>query len=67
MKLSPREVDDLLTLVEHARMDIAFGSEGSYLNIGEMDAESRGGADKKAIKKSERAIDLIKRIIIQRD
>jgi hypothetical protein len=59
MKISDRTVNDLLNLVGHARRDISYREGGSY---GDGD-----DFDKKAIKSSERAIDFIKEIILQRD
>lgn len=66
MKLTEKQVDDLLTLVDHARKDIGYGWGGSYGGYEESDKEEKREANKK-IKKSERAIELIKKIILERD
>ena len=62
MKISNRTVDDLLTLIEHTRIDISFDGGGSY-NLGDSDNTH----DVKSAKKAERAIEFIKIIILQRD
>lgn len=66
MKLSPKQVNDLLNLIDHARKDISYGWGGSYGGYDESDKKAEKESEK-AIKSSERAIELIKKIIIQRD
>lgn len=61
MKLSPRQIDDLLTLVEHTRTDLSYYEGGSYTE------DSGETFNKKDAKKSERAIELIKKIILERE
>lgn len=58
MKLTTRQIDDLLTLIEHTRTDLSYGEGGSF-NYGE-------GFDEKDAKKAERAIAIIKQLIILR-
>jgi len=61
MKLSKQTVDDLLTLIEHVRTDVSYGCGGTF-NLGEDDSY-----DEKSVKKAERGIDFIKKLIIDRD
>jgi hypothetical protein len=60
MKLSKRTTDDLLTLIEHTRADISFDGGGTF-NLGDDDNTH----DAKSAKKAERAIDFIKRLILE--
>lgn len=62
MKLSPRAVNDLLNLIDHVRQDISYGEGGTYYNKVDTDE-----IDYSEIKSSERAIEIIKKIILQRD
>lgn len=59
MKLTQRQVNDLLTLIEHARTDIAYKEGGTYVDLDDDDK-----ADEKAIRASERAIEFIKKLIV---
>ena len=59
MKLSKRAITDLLNLVDHSRMDISYGEGGTYYN-----KEKTDEIDYKGIKSSERAIEIIKTIIL---
>jgi len=62
MKISPRMVNDLLTLIQHTRTNISWGVGGSF-NTGEDGQE----IDTAAVKSAERAIDFIKTLIMQRE
>ncbi len=66
MKLTPKQINDLLNLIDHARKDIGYGWGGTYGGYEESDKRE----EKKSIasvKSSERAIEIIKTIIMQRD
>ena len=60
MKLSKRTIDDLLTMIRHTRIDISYDGGGSY-NKG----DSNHSHDPKDARKSERAIEFIKKLIIE--
>ncbi len=66
MKLSKKQIDDLLTLVDHTRKDIGYGWGGTYGGYDESDKGAERESEKN-IRKSERAIELIKQIIITRN
>ncbi len=55
-----REINDLLVLIHHARRDIAYGGDGSYVK----DAGGENAPDKKEAKKAERAIEALKRVML---
>lgn len=57
MKLSAKNTNDLLNLIDHTRLDISYGVGGSY-------GDGDDYLDSKGIKSSERAIILIKKIIL---
>ena len=61
MKLNKKQIDDLCTLIDHVRSDIAYDAGGTFaLNAG-MDEL----IDTKAVQSAERAIDIIKQIILE--
>lgn len=62
MKISQRTINDLLTLISHARRDISYEQGGTY-NTG-ADGED---FDTKEAKASERAIDFIKELILTKN
>ena len=57
--MNKKEINDLINLIEHTRIDISYGSGGTYADIEDFEKE-----DKIAINSSLRAINIIKRIII---
>jgi hypothetical protein len=61
MKLSKRTIEDLLTLISHVRADINYGGNGTY---NKDDGHGGYAFDEKDGKKSERAIEAIKKIIL---
>ncbi len=66
MKLSQRQINDLLNLIDHSRRDISYGQGGSFGGYEEEDKKAEKESEKE-IKSAERAIELIKTIIMQRD
>lgn len=56
MKLTNRQINDLLNMVDHTRRDISYGEGGTF-----GDGES---CDKKTLKSVERAIKVINLIIL---
>ncbi len=64
MKISDKTVDDLQTLIHHARVDIDFGEGGSY------NRDPGSGVDwpfdKIDAKKSQRAMEFIRKLIESR-
>ena len=62
MKLSKRTIDDLLTMIQHSRADISFREGGSF---NKEDKNCDWPFDPIDAKKVERAIEWIKKLIIQ--
>lgn len=60
MKFTQKQVNDLLNLIDHARTDISYDEGGTY-------GTAEDTLDKKAIASSERAIEFIKTLILERD
>lgn len=56
-KLSKRQVDDLLTMIEHTRRDLKYGEGGTF-------NDGKENIDSKDVRKVERAIDWIKVFIL---
>ena len=63
MKLTKRDVDDLITMILHIRKDISYGNGGTFIT-GETDKDGDWELDEKDLEKVLRAIGLIKTIII---
>ena len=59
MKLSKRAVEDLLGMIEHVREDISYGGGGTYNRH-----DDDHSFDQKAARGSERAIEVLKRLIL---
>lgn len=66
MKLSQRQIDDLLVLISHARIDMNYGSDGSY-NIPSNKGNGDYKFDEKDAKKTLRAIDYVKKFIFEKN
>jgi len=60
MKLTRQQARDLLTMIEHSRRDISFREGGSF-----VDLNNEEEVDHVAVKSVERAIDVIKQLILQ--
>jgi hypothetical protein len=60
--MNKKEINDLMTLIEHCRRDISYKTSGTYLHIDDNGSLTK--LDTKAIRASERAINVIKRIIL---
>ena len=63
MKISNRTVDDLLTMVQHSRIDISYDAGGSFLDV---KVKTDNKLDTKDVRKVERAIKFIEKIILER-
>jgi len=66
IKLTQKQIEDLLTLINHAEKDISYGWGSSYGGYDEEDKQEIAD-HKKAVKKSERAIKVIKKIILMQN
>lgn len=64
MRLTKKDVDCLLTLVEHTRQDLSYGWGGTYGDGSSDDSGKNSGIDKKEVTKALRGIDVIKRLIL---
>ena len=63
MKISQRTVNDLLAMIYHSRQNIGYGESGSFT------VENKKGEwvfDTKSVKQVERAIDFIKKVLLER-
>lgn len=60
MKLSQKQVNEILTLIGHVRNDISFGAGGTF-----VDWEKDDYPDLKEIKKVENAINTLKVLCIE--
>ena len=61
--MNKRNIDDLLTLIEHTRRDISYGWGGTFGGEYYKDGEEK--FDEVSARKAERAIEFIKKIILQ--
>jgi len=66
MRISPRQVNDLLNLIDHARRDIEYGWGGTYGGYEESDKQA-AKESKQSVKNTERAINFIKKLILERN
>ena len=64
IKLTKKETNDLLNLIDQTRRDISFGWGGSYGGHDEDDIKEQKESEKK-INSSKRAIEIIKKIILE--
>ncbi len=56
MKLTKRDIEDLVVLVNHAQQDVRYGSEGNYVY-------RLNKFDEKEAKRVKRAIELIDKMV----
>jgi hypothetical protein len=62
-KLSTKDINDVCTLIEHVRLDLGYGTNGTFGYGGDETKEDERRFNQE-VKATERAINIIKRLIL---